>query len=88
MICIFLIYFFCGCTKKIIEDTGKIQYNDFEGGFYGIISNDGEKYDPINLPEDFKIDGLLVRYKIRILDDQVSVHMWGMVVEIINIEKL
>ena len=77
-----------GCLDSYVEGTGRIQYNDFEGGFYGIVSDDGEDYDPINLPDDFKEDGLLVSFKLVVLENQVSYHMWGEVVRIINIEKL
>ena len=37
-----------GCVEEgIVIGTGKIQYSDFEGGFYGIVSDDGEHYDPL-----------------------------------------
>ena len=70
------------------DETGTIQYNDFEGGFYGIVGDNGEAYDPINLPTEFEEDGLRVKYTIEILEDQVGFHMWGTIVEIIEIEKL
>ena len=48
------------------DETGTIQYNDFEGGFYGIVGDNGEAYDPINLPTEFEEDGLRVKYSIEI----------------------
>ncbi len=78
-----------GCLDdKIVEGTGRIQYVDLEGGFYGIVADDGAHYDPVNLPEDFMENGLRVRFTLRILDDQVSIHMWGTVVYILEIEKI
>ena len=77
-----------GCTDNNNDETGTIQYNDFEEGFYGIVGDDGEAYDPINLPTEFEEDGLRVKYTIEILEDQVGFHMWGTIVEIIEIEKL
>jgi len=78
-----------GCVDEVIVvGTGEIQHIDLEGGFYGIVSDDDEHYDPINLPDDFKEDGLLVSFKLAVLENQVSYHMWGEVVRIINIEKL
>ncbi len=47
----------------IVKGTGTIVYLNFEGGFYGIIADNGEHYDPINLPSEFKKDGLRVRFK-------------------------
>ena len=83
---VFLMVGLSGCTDDYVEGTGTIQYNDFEGGFYGIVGDDGENYDPINLPEEFQVDGLRVNYLLKILDDQMSIHMWGKVVEVIEIE--
>ena len=88
MIILFIIFIFSGCFDSYIEGTGKIQYNDFEGGFYGIVDDDSEKYDPINLPIDLELDGIRVKYTLKILENQSSIHMWGVVVEIIEIEKL
>ncbi len=73
---------------NIVSGKGAIQFNDFEGGFYGIVADDGECYDPINLDEEFKVDGLRVRFKVKVREDLVSFHMWGLVVEIIKIKKL
>ena len=87
---LFLVYGLLGCTHKdeIVVGKGTIQYNDFEGGFYGIVGDDGEYYDPINLASEFEEDGLRVEYILKILKGQASIHQWGVVVEIIEIEKL
>jgi len=88
IIIIFLLTVFSGCTDQYKEGTGTIQYNDFEGGFYGILGDDGEKYNPINLPIEFKEDGIRVKYNLNTLENQSSIQMWGTIVEIIEIEKL
>jgi inhibitor of cysteine peptidase len=84
--------FLSGCVEKypIIEDTGTIVYVDLEGGFYGIIrdSNPILGLDPINLPREFQEDGLRVWFKVRLRPDIISFHMWGFMVEILEIEKL
>jgi hypothetical protein len=78
-----------GCIEKdIVEGTGEVKYIDLEGGFYGIVSDDGENYDPLNLPDEFKQDGLRVRFKARVAKNQNSFHMWGKLVYILEIEKL
>ena len=69
-----------GCISKnndIVEGTGTMTYLNFEGGFYGIVADDGEHYDPTNLPSEFKVDGLRVKFKGKIRDDLVSFRMWG-----------
>ena len=78
-----------GCSKNsdIVSGTGAIVFNDFEGGFYGIEADDGGHYDPRNLPAEYEEDGLRVWFKVK-LTDYGSTHMWGIVVEIIEIRKL
>ena len=88
LIILFILTNITGCIEEEIQGTGKIIYNDFEGGFYGILSDNGEKYDPINLPDEYKENGINVRFKLKILDNQTSTHMWGTIVEIIEIEKI
>lgn len=88
LIFILLIVSLSGCTDDFIQDNGTIQFNDFEGGFYGIVGDDGEKYDPINLPSEFEEDGIRVYYTLKILDEKASIHQWGIMVEIIEMEKL
>jgi hypothetical protein len=71
----------------LIHGTGEVKYLNFEGGFYGIVGDDGKSYDPINMPQEFKVDGLRVQFTAN-LTDYLSFHMWGQVVRLITIEKL
>ncbi len=74
--------------RSIINGTGTVRFNPIEGGFYGIESDTGERYDPINLDKEFQVDGLRVRFEGRKREDMASFHMWGTLIEIIKIEKL
>jgi hypothetical protein len=56
-------------------------------GFYGIVGDDGEHYDPLNMPQEFKVDGLRVQFPAN-LTNYASFHMWGYIVELFSIEKL
>ena len=86
---VLLIVGLSGCVESnIVIGKGEIRYIDLEGGFYGIVSEDDEHYDPVNLPLDFEEDGLRVGFKLKILENQSSFHMWGTIVEIIEIRKL
>lgn len=71
-----------------INGTGTVKFLDFEGGFYGIISDNGENYDPINLSKEFQVDGLRVRFDAKKQENVASFHMWGTIIEIINIERI
>jgi hypothetical protein len=72
----------------IWSGTGEVKYIDLEDGFYGIVSDDGKCYDPVNLPPEFQKDGLQVSFKMKILQDQVTFHMWGTLVEILEINAI
>jgi len=68
--------------------TGEVRYSNLEGGFYELVADDGERYDPVNLPDEYKKDGLRVKFQIRAKRDIVGIHMAGKIVEIVKIEKL
>ncbi len=71
-----------------IRGTGTVRFINVEGGFYGIVGDDGAKYDPVNLDESFKVEGQRVRYRLKVASDRVSFHMWGTIVEVLHITKL
>ncbi len=83
-----------GCIKEPgeniseINGTGTVRFNPIEGGFYGIVGDNGENYDPINLEKEFQVDGLRVRFEAKKRDDLASFHMWGTLIEIINIKRI
>ena len=58
-------YFQKNSEEEVISTNGIIKYISLEDGFYGIITEKGEKYLPINLPEKFKKDGLRVWFKAK-----------------------
>lgn len=74
-------------TVRIVSGTGLVLHVDLEGGFYGIVDDLGQRYDPSNLPEDFKVDSLRVHYQATV-SDKVTTRMWGRSVDIITIERL
>lgn len=90
MMFIFSIILSCSLTQtnEIVEGVGTVVYLDFEGGFFGIITDDSNYYDPINLPAQFEDDGLRVIFKAKIRLDLGSYHMWGTIVELIYIREL
>ena len=67
------------------EIVGNVTYKNIEGGFYAIDADNGSKYDPINLPEPFRKDGLRVKVTARRKMDAMSLHMYGAIIEVVNI---
>jgi hypothetical protein len=78
-----------GCNEEIsIQEKGIIKYIDLDGGFYGIITDKQEHYDPINLLERFKQDNIRIEFKAIYVKNQSSIHMWGKLIYILEIEQL
>jgi inhibitor of cysteine peptidase len=74
--------------SELINTTGTVTYNELEGGFFGIVGIDDTNYDPINLPEEFSIDGTEVRFTAYSRDDMMSFHMWGQIIELRTISPI
>ena len=72
-------------SADVFEITGTVVYRDLEGGFYAIDTENGSKYDPMNLPDSFKKDGLKVKVKARLRTDVMGSHMYGSIIEIKDI---
>jgi heat shock protein HslJ len=68
--------------------VGTVKWQVLESGFYAIDADDGQKYEPINLPAEYQVNGLRVRVAARELDDMASINMYGTIIEIINISRL
>jgi hypothetical protein len=70
---------------NIITARGTIVHISLEGGFFGIIADDGNKYLPLDLPKEFQRDGLKVEFEGKLRPDIMGIHMWGKYIEITNI---
>ncbi len=68
-----------------ITIVGTIQYVELEGGFFGIVTEEGTKYFPQYLPFDFKVDGLPVRVDAMPEEQAIGIQMWGLPIKIIRI---
>ena len=64
---------------------GTVVEKDLEGGFFAIVGDDGKTYEPLNLPEAFKNNGMRIKATVRARDDVGSIHMVGDIVEIVDI---
>ena len=68
--------------------TATVKYIELEGGFYGIETDDGESYLPLNLSEEYEEDGLRIVFKMKSRPDVMTTRMWGKTIEITEIAKL
>ncbi|MDA8692942.1 hypothetical protein N9L92_02690 [Saprospiraceae bacterium] len=72
-----------GIVKEI---TGKIVYKNFEGGFWGIESD--ENYYIIDLPEQLKHSDENITCVINIDEDIMSMINWGIPCVIVSFSTL
>jgi len=73
-------------TPSIPNFCGKIIYIPLEGGFYGLESNKGNKYLPVNLPDDLKRHGLSIQARLVKVEGMMGLHMWGEYVRVLDIK--
>lgn len=70
-----------------LQFEGTVQHRQIEGGAWVIESTDGTTYEPTNLPEEYKEEGLPVRVWADRLDDRASIRMVGPIITIERIER-
>ena len=74
--------------SEILTGSGWIQFVGVEGGCWVIKSADGNRYEPINLSDAFRKDGLAVRYVLKTRPDVATLCMVGRPVEVIDLQPL
>jgi uncharacterized protein YidB (DUF937 family) len=74
--------------QDAIVVTGTVKQVEAEGGFWGIVGDDGKQYEVVNLQDEFKKQGLRVKVVGKVNPDQVSYHMWGIRVDAFTVEKI
>lgn len=73
---------------QTVSGPGTISWRSVEGGFFVIEADDGTTYDPINLPAEYRRDGLRVHFEATLRTDLMSTHMAGTLIEITEIREL
>jgi len=68
-----------------VSGMGTIHYIDLEGGFYGIVTERGTQYLPLNLAEELKVDGTEVTFTGVTEEDAITMNMWGTPIQITGI---
>ena len=67
--------------------SGTVRHLELEGGLFVIRDASGTQYNPLNLPDAYKQDGLAVEVQARRRDDAASIGMVGPMIEILRIRK-
>ena len=71
-----------------VSGTGTVSYIELEGGFFGIITDDGAKFLPLNLPDRYACDGTEVEFTAVIAHDTTTFAMWGVPVNLLSITSI
>ncbi len=75
----------CGITTPELDEVGAVEFIDIEGGCW-VIETADETYEPINLPESLRTDGLGVTFQAQEREDLASICMVGTIVELLRIQ--
>lgn len=76
-----------GRCEKGDWESGVVVYVELEGGFYGIVSDRGERYFPIDLGSSYKVDGMRVKFKYERVNIMTTA-MWGVPIKVIEIAEV
>ncbi|HXW98449.1 MAG TPA: protease inhibitor I42 family protein, partial [Methanomicrobiales archaeon] len=68
--------------------AGTVTREDIEGGFYGIVSDNGTRYEPLDLDPKYQVDGLRVAFETTPAGDTASTRMWGTSVHLSLVEEI
>ena len=67
---------------------GRVVFQDIEGGFWGIISDDHTQYEPVReLPKAIQVDDCRIEAEIEPAD-VLSFRMWGQPVYVRSIKRV
>jgi hypothetical protein len=64
--------------------TGTVSYQDIGTGFWGISDDQGNDWRPVQMPDQLKVKGATIRCTIEIVDEEVSIFMWGTPVKVVS----
>ncbi|MBN7822021.1 hypothetical protein KJY73_17270 [Bowmanella sp. Y26] len=64
---------------------GTVKYKSFEGGFYAIDAQNGEKYHPMGLAKEYRRDGLIVAVEAQAITDLMTIQQYGTPIKILSI---
>ena len=73
--------------ENIISAKGTVKHFNLEGGFYGIITDQGNHFLPENLSDEFRQDNLRVYFE-GVVTNKMTIQQWGKTIKIRKIEKI
>ncbi len=74
----------CGITGPGFGDEGVVRFVDVEGGCW-VIDVGQARLEPINLPEELRVDGIRIVFEAEERQDLVSTCQLGRIVELTSV---
>jgi hypothetical protein len=62
---------------RTVAVGGTVVFRDKDGGFFGILSDNGGQFEPVNLDPQYRTDGLHVKLTGKLDDSHLGKHSWG-----------
>ncbi|MDP5150425.1 hypothetical protein [Rheinheimera baltica] len=63
--------------KALIWQKATVVFIPHSGGFYGLVTEKGEKLLPLNLPDNFRIDGIVINVFGHKAPNVITSVNWG-----------
>ncbi|WP_198781161.1 hypothetical protein [Shewanella putrefaciens] len=67
---------------------GTVRYMNLEGGFWGIVADNGQKILPKNLPAEYRKDGLRLSFSAQEITGMMTIQQWGTLSNLSNISVI
>jgi hypothetical protein len=71
--------------SKLLTLKGQVLFQEFEGGFFGFIDENGNKYTPIGMDKKHLRHGLVIELSGRVIPDMITTTQFG---EAIKVESV
>jgi len=74
--------------NSITQYKGTIKFMAFEGGFYGIVTDNNLKLLPVNLDTQYKQNGAVISFTGKLLKNINTIQQWGTAFEVNDIHLI
>ena len=71
---------------ETISVGGTVVFRDKDGGFFGILTDNGGQYELANLDPQYHMDGLRVKITGKLDPNHLGTHNWGNPIEIDRVQ--
>ncbi len=71
-------------SNNIEVISGTVRYVGEEGGFWGVVGDDGKRYEPIHMPTELRRNGLKIELTATVFKNHYSIRTWGILIEVLD----